>query len=331
MIKIFLENVSAFDFAFLPKNSIPVGKSFFVSITLDGIINKNGMLIDFSEAKKIIKSKLLKFDHKLLVSRVNVKSKNKSHLIIASKNNIEKNQSNQDLETLENFFAIYVKSTWIKIIPQKILDALSKNDFTLFEDFLSKKMFSFMPKNIKNISLKLTENKESIYTENYFNYTHTICNHNGHCQRFHGHSAKLFVFQNNILNVDLTAYAARHMSGLYIASNKYICAIDSPSDHIKQMIDCALNAKDFECIKRNLYAIEYSGSDGDVSILISKHLCAVLNNESTIENITQYVYDNVLLNLEQSSNIPYKKAQSLQEQAIKVCVYEGLTKGAMIE
>lgn len=326
MIKIFLENVSAFDFAFLQKDSIPVGKSFFVNVAFEGTLNTNGMLIDFSEAKKIIKQRLLKFDHKLLVSRVNVKYKKKSHVIIVSKTT-----SQNSAEAQENFFAIYAKSTWIKVIPQKILNALNKEDFTFFENFLSKQISAFMPKNIKAISIKLTENKENIYTGNYFNYTHTICNHNGHCQRFHGHSAKLSVFQNNILNPDLTAYLAHRMSGLYIASNKYICAIDSPSVHIKQIIDCALDPKDFELIKKTLYAIEYSGSDGDVAILISKHLCILLKNESTIENITQYVYENARLNLEQSSNLPYKQAHSSNEQAIKVCMYEGLTKGAMIE
>lgn len=331
MIKIFLENVATFDFAFLSESHLPVGKSFFVSITIEGEKKSNGMVIDFSDAKELLKFSLAEFDHKLLVSDTDIKYQDNQYVVVNKNIHSAKNHlDNNDANSLENFFAIRVKSTWIKIISYEILTSISKNNLDLFEKYLSEILFPLMPKNIKSVSVKLNLNYQNVFAEQAFNYTHTICTHKGYCQRFHGHSAKIGVFLNNTLNTTMTTKFAQKINGSYLVSKKHICGIDSMNE-FQQMVFNTIKSKNIPDLANQIYAIYYAGTDGDVAILIAKKFAILLDDESTIENIAQYIYDDIILDLEQSTNLPYKRAHSLDEQSIKVCVYEGLTKGAMIE
>lgn len=305
MIKLFIQNAASFDFAFLAKNSGPIGRSYHLDVVFEGKINSKGMLIDFSHAKKIVKAIVKSIDHILLVSKKQVRYETRSQIVV--------------MESKNNFFAMHSNRSWVKVVSESLLESLENGQTNELEKFIEKEISKRIPKNASSISVKLKEKSDCGFHGNinaeevHFYYTHSLCHHLGDCQKFHGHSAQLSVSLNNKFDAHLSTQIAQSIKGLYIVSKKHLVPLFN-SVNLEKMKEYCFQKKSFEKIQNDLYALEYKGTKGKVSILISKDLSLLLPSESTIENIAQYIRDQV----------PAQKA-------VKVSVYEGLLKGALIE
>lgn len=277
MVKLFIHNAASFDFAFLAQNSAPIGRSFSVDVTFEGnIINSSGMMMDFSDAKKIVKLVLKEFDHKLLVSKDNIQYRTKSSIIVSSQ--FKTHSKNHTPNEQMSVFAIKTKRDWVNIISNDILYSLTNNQTDAFEKLIADAVLAHLPKNIFNVNVKL--NTKSVmpidntvipifisdgYNASSFlahaqslHYTHSLCNHSGHCQRFHGHNAQVQVFRDKTFDIELSHLAAQKISGMYIVAKRHLCSF-SASKNINQIKQYCFAQNQFEDTKNNLYAIEYKG------------------------------------------------------------------------
>jgi len=300
MIKIFLDNITTIDFAFLDSHSKPVGISLIVNTSFTGNLNANGMLIDFADAKSMLKSALEICDHKLLVATQNIKHVTDTDVYIGTDGPLENKVGQQH----SGFFAMYAPKDWVCELSARAINETRKGDYRALSAIIEQTLKKMLPRNIQSVCVQLEESESDLH------YTHTLCHHKGNCQRFHGHSSRIVVLQNKNINDELTKHLIQKIHGLYIISKQYLRPLFD-SKHIRELKDHCFLSGEFEKLKHSLYACEYTGADGKVAIIMSKNNVLTLENESTIENIACFLHDQIS---------EYKNTE--------VIVYEGTSKGS---
>lgn len=298
--KIFIQDVTLLDCAILYPNIGPKGKSWYVDVIWEGNKDNNGVLFDFSLAKKSAKSTIdHEFDHKLLVKPSSIRFQSNSQIIIIDNYKLKENNS---------IFAINTYNNSIKKISREAIIALDRNDISLLEKEIAQSILRNSPENVKNVTVTLREHEQNT-KPNYFSYTHSLCHHYGNCQRFHGHSNIIEVFKNGKFDLNKSSIAAKKLNNSYIISRNYILnqwntkLVQELIDHCPEIVD----------IKESLIAAQYKGTQGEVAVIMPKENVFTLDQESTVENLAEFM----------------RKQFSTDNDEIEIRAYEGLSKGSI--
>jgi 6-pyruvoyl-tetrahydropterin synthase len=192
---------------------------------------------------------------------------------------------------------------------------LNQNQNSL-EFQIAKAVKQASPSNVTEVKIKLSAHTPSPH---YFSYTHSLRNHFGNCQRFHGHSNIIEVFVDDDLNFDLSLAAKELLADRYLVAKDYQSEfLDPVFDRLKSY-NLNYTNKGHRMSEHSPYAwVSYLGSQGAVHLVLPISKPIWLNDESSIENISAYVLA-ALLN----------QQPQLKFQNIKVMAYEGLGKGAV--
>lgn len=273
MTKIFIHDVTLLDCAILSHSLGPTGKSWYVDACLEGNKDSNGMLFDFSFAKKIIKSVIdEEFDHKIHVSSKQAQHQTDSLVAISS--------------PIHHFY-LKTYSNAVKIWD---FDDLEHTPF--LEEKIEQSILKNLPKNVEKVKITLRNHSQK-ESSGYFKFTHGLCSHCGNCQRFHGHSSIVSIYKNGILDQNESKKIAQKLDDKFLIWKEHI-------------------NKDLS-IDSSLYTIQYTGSQGTVMLRTPKEHVILLDCESTIENIAEYIHSHFYSS----------------DPTIQIHVYEGLAKGAI--
>ena len=293
--KIFIQDVTLLDCAILYPSIGPKGRSWHVDIIWEGNKDQNGVLFDFSLAKKSAKSTIdHEFDHKLLVKPSSIRFQSNSQIIIIG--NCKEHDNN-------SIFAINTYNNSVKKISRETLISLDNNDVSLLEKEIAQSILRNSPENVTNVTVTLREHENNL-KENYFSYTHSLCHHYGNCQRFHGHSNMIEVFKNGKLDSEKSAQAAKKLNNSYIISRNYVIS-EWNTKLIHELIE---HCPEIAETKHNLIAAQYKGTQGEVAVIMPKENVFTLEQESTVENLAEFI----------------RKLFPIEERA-----YEGLSKGSI--
>lgn len=290
---IFIQNATTLDCAVLLPNMTPKGFSWNVDIFWEGYLDKDGVVLDFSKAKRAAKTVIDKvFDHKL-VAASSLVSKKDDRIITTS---------SYQFEGTDSIFIMDSYPDAVESIEDKHIIGIKNDDYNRFEQYIANKVISESPETIMSIRIKLTlhENHNEPY---FFSYLHSLRNHYGNCQRFHGHSNIVQINKGSKFDHELSSCVAKFLSDKYLVSSSYIKNIHS-FKNISNMIP--------DVIREPHVGIRYKGSQGFVELIIAEKQLLVCEDESTIENISTYI----------------KKWFDIQEGDEVIC-YEGLAKGAV--
>jgi 6-pyruvoyl-tetrahydropterin synthase len=160
--------------------------------------------------------------------------------------------------------------------------------------FIQKAILSILPNNVTKTVIQLRN--EKIETA-FFHYVHGLKKHFGDCQRIaHGHRSKINVWVNNEYSIKWSEYVANRWKNIYLVS----------LDNIKKSIRIK---------KTDYWVIQYVASQGAFQLMMPQEQCYIIKTETTIELIALYLTS-------------YLKTQLNSSDSIKVCVYEGVDKGA---
>ncbi len=299
MTKIFIQDATLLDCALLLPNKGPSGRSWTVDVFWTGETDSQGMLFDFALAKKSAKQTIdHEFDHKILVKSSQIRDQSHSQIVIAS----SFKENGNDL-----FFAMSSYNNSIKKISRETLKALEEDDVSLLEKDIAQDILRNSPKNIQEVQVVLRQ-PENYKLENHYTYTHSLCYHIGNCQRFHGHSSVIEVYKNKVLDLKKSAHLAQFLNSKYIISRAYL----KENWNLTLIQNIELYCPEIEDIKHELYAVQYTGTQGQIGILISKEKVITLDYESTVENIAHFVAN-----------------KYGDDPSIEIRAYEGLCKGAI--
>jgi 6-pyruvoyl-tetrahydropterin synthase len=263
-MKLFVRDLTVIDASYLDAERGFVGESYQVDIVIQGSLNEQSMILDFSSVKKQIKAIIdAEVDHKLLVPH----AAENCNVII------EKQRTQVDFKLNDNSI-IQLKC------PNEAYCLLESETVTieLLETYLEHVILLQLPENI--ISLELTLRNEQIETP-YYHYTHGLKKHNGNCQRIaHGHRSKIDIYINDVYNQALVKDWANRWRDIYLLSEEDIIdKSDLSFIVIKNEFDKLCSA--------------YHAPQGYFELLMPAHLAEVLPKDTTVEELATYICEEI--------------------------------------
>src|SRR5689334_22180251 len=249
MTRLFVEHLTVIDCAYLDAQRGLVGESWIVDLELEGELDDQGMVLDFGEVKKKLKNAVDHVaDHKLLVPGKApelqlVLSPTGSGLAFRAATGPIEHQAPVKAICNVNAEAITADSLAAQIEP-----ALKKA----------------VPPSVTAARVKLRT--EAIHG-NYYQYTHGLKKHAGHCQRIaHGHRSKLSIGVNGRRDERLERLWADRWRDIYLGTSSDIVS------HGKGRI-----------------RFEYHAGEGDFELELPVERCDLLQTDSTVERIAEHL------------------------------------------
>lgn len=296
--KIFINSLTVLDCAVWDLKRGPAGRSWNVDVEWTGTTNHEGVVIDFSAAKKMAKSIIdTFFDHRLFISEK-----------LALRNGTDRLTCIPSPETpfADRFFLDTYPDS-LAVFEHNILRDVTDGSLHSLEARIAAAVLDGSPSNVTNVRIRLREHPQTT-SPVYFNYLHSLKLHEGNCQRFHGHSNIIEVFENGSFSEQKSAFAAQYLNGKYIVACDYP---SEPSTDVLARLDSLISSSEMHS---DFFSwIDYQGSQGRVFLKVPSAKLLVTDDESSIENISVWIHKNLFG----------------ADPSVSVYAYEGLNKGAI--
>ncbi|TEW56047.1 hypothetical protein E2R68_02860 [Psychromonas sp. RZ22] len=263
-MKLFVRDLTVIDATYLDPERGFVGESYQVDVVLDGQLNEQSMILDFSLVKKQIKAIIdAEVDHKLLVP----------HASSRCSVTLEEQRTQVDY-VLEDKSVIQLKS------PHEAYCLLESETITvdLLETYLEQVVLIKLPENITGLSIKL---RSEVLTTPYYHYTHGLKKHNGNCQRIaHGHRSKIDIFINDEYSESWVDKWAKRWADIYLASQE---------DVIERSELSFITSKSTVPV----HCSAYHAPQGYFELLMPASRCEVLDNDTTVEELARFICETI--------------------------------------
>ena len=202
MNRLFVDNLTVIDFAYLDRHRGLVGESWIVDIELAGELNDAGMVFDFGHVKSTIKAHIDdQVDHRLLIP--------------ADYSGLQW----LDPEAPGHFRWHLEDGTWIEHRSPE--EAVATVPGTAVEreaiaTRLSQSLQRILPDNVQSVHISLR--LEAIEGA-WYHYAHGLKKHDGNCQRIaHGHRSRIRILRNGEQAPDLEHYWGERWRDIYLAT-----------------------------------------------------------------------------------------------------------------
>jgi 6-pyruvoyl-tetrahydropterin synthase len=287
-MQLFVNDLTVMDFSYLCPERGMVGESWIVDVILNGDLNEESMVLDFGKVKKQLKQLIDEYvDHKLLVP-VEHSYSNIEHDEQTERVKIDFMRPNDRSIHLncpaEAYAFVYAEQVSMPSVSQYLKDVIATH----------------LPENVEGIELNL---RAEVITTPYYHYTHGLKKHDGNCQRIaHGHRSKVTVIEDQTESLKWQQYWADRWRDIYVGSEEDIVEVGQVSF-----------ARQLDFSEHYLFA--YQSSQGWFELAIPKAESELVNTDTTVECLAQYMAD------EQKKLVP--------KSDFKVLAFEGVGKGAI--
>lgn len=208
MATLFVEQLTVIDCSVLDPQDGLIGESYIVDVVLDGALDEQGMVLDFSAVKKRLKQRIDSLcDHRLLVPALHAGL------------HWQEQDGRVDLQFTDDRHQLWQHRS--PAIAVCAVPALRITAQTL-ADFLVPHLKAVLPASVRELQLTLRE--EAIAGAHY-RYSHGLQLHDGACQRIaHGHRSRLQVFIDGVRREDVEGQWAQRWCDIYLASREHFLA-----------------------------------------------------------------------------------------------------------
>lgn len=294
-IALFYQSLTVLDYAYLDAHQGVVGNSLLVDVELIGETDEDGILFDFSYAKKKIKEIIDRdCDHRL---------------VLPQKDLMEADSDNPKVRYTFglNDSQLYYQAPAEAYCPISQSTVTSSN----IEAHLESIILPELPSNIVGVEIKLRE--EAFAKENtVFHYTHGLKRHYGNCQRlFHGHRNTIEVYVNGSRSHQLEKQLAQESFG----GNVHFVFWENVTNK-EEIIDLTKSNHPlgrYSSVPK--VALSYESSQGRFEGEIPGNMAYFLHTETTVENLAIHFAKAV-------------KKRVNSEDSVEVRAFEGIGKGA---
>lgn len=247
MSTLFVEQLTVIDCAFLDEYRGLVGQSWIVDLELEGDLDAQSMVLDFSETKKRIKRSIDSgVDHTLIVPRCSPEV------------HISQTRDATEIEFSARTGVIRHRS------PHCAVTLLDEREINapVVAGHLNQTLREGLPGNVSDLRIRLRE--ESIDGAAY-HYVHGLKKHRGDCQRIaHGHRSRIEVRINGARNRQLEQSLADHWSDIYLAS----------TEDLREIIDGRM-------------CFAYQAPEGEFELTLPILSVDLLESDTTVERIAE--------------------------------------------
>lgn len=288
-MQLFVNDLTVMDFSYLCPERGMVGESWIVDVILSGDLNEESMVLDFGKVKKQLKKLIDEYiDHKLLVPVEHEYSR------------VEHDQTSDRVRV--DFIRPDNKSIHLNCPAEAYAFVYSQNvTMPSVSDYLKDVIATHLPENVAGIELNL---RAEVINTPFYHYTHGLKKHDGNCQRIaHGHRSKVIVFENQQESTKWQEYWAKRWCDIYIGS----------AEDIVESGDTVFTLTEGDFAQHHVFA--YESSQGRFELAIPKAESEMLDTDTTVECLAQYMADE-------------HKRMAVKSE-FKVLAYEGVGKGAI--
>lgn len=249
-MKLFVDRLTIVDFSYLHPTRGLLGESWMLDVVLEGSPDAQGMVLDFGEVKRRLKSLSDDhFDHRLLVPADHPGLTRDGDELRFTTEGGDFIRHKGPAESLH-----FVPGK--EITPESVARAME----SLFVPQL--------PDNVRRVSLRLRA--ETIEGAHY-QYSHGLRHHCGNCQRIaHGHRSRIEIERDGVRDRKLEQWWAQRFRDIYIGSEEDLRAITQHND-------------------RTCFRFAYQAQQGHFELELPAGRCYLLDADSTVENIARHV------------------------------------------
>ncbi|QIR14268.1 6-carboxytetrahydropterin synthase [Shewanella aestuarii] len=260
-MQLFVKDLTVIDFSYLCPIRGMVGESWIVDVLLDGGLDEQNMVLDFSKVKKTIKNTIDDVaDHRLLIP--------------TACNQVRWQQQGDrvwmDFVSQKGDIHLACPSQAFALIPTEVIDFESVNDF------LQKALREALPENVQGISLTL---RNEVLSTPYYHYSHGLRKHDGNCQRIaHGHRSPVTIFENGIAAPNWDEYWAKRWQDIYLGCEDDLVSVDT------------LSLSKQTCVSDDThFGFHYQAPQGDFQLAMPKALCDIIPHDTTVELLAEFM------------------------------------------
>ena len=250
MTRLFVEQLTVIDCAYLDAQRGLVGESWIVDIELDGDLDDQSMVLDFGEVKKRLKRALdSSADHTLIVPARHPGLK------------LQRGPSRISLE----FHGPAAGPIEHHAPPQAltVLDAEAVSGDALaahLQPILAREV----PANVAQVRLRLRHER---IDGAYYHYTHGLKKHAGHCQRIaHGHRSRVEIQLDGRREAELEAGWAERWRDIYLGTR---------ADLVQR--------------QNGRLRFAYTAPEGVFELELPESRCVLLDSDTTVERIAEHL------------------------------------------
>ena len=249
MTRLFVEQLTVIDCAFLDAQRGLVGESWIVDLELEGELDDQGMVLDFGEVKKKLKQAVDKVaDHKLIVP---ARSPRLDLALSGTGSGLAFHAATGPIEhqsPAKALCSIDAEAVTAESLAAHVHQAVQKS----------------VPPSVTRIGLAL---RHEAIAGRYYHYTHGLKKHAGQCQRIaHGHRSKLEIRIGGKRDERLERHWADRWRDIYLGTAADIVA------HGKGRIRFA-----------------YRSGEGEFELELPVERCDLLQTDSTVERIAEHL------------------------------------------
>lgn len=288
-MQLFVNDLTVIDFSYLCPERGVVGESWIVDVVLNGALNEESMVLDFGKVKKELKYLIDEYvDHKLLVP---------------AENSYSTIMNDEALDRVVVHFARQGKEISLSC-PAEAYAFIYSEEVTMVSvcQYLKEIIATHLPENVNDITLHL---RAEAIDGAYYHYSHGLKKHDGNCQRIaHGHRSKILIKLDGHYDETWQNYWANRWRDIYVGTNDDLVAPQSLSPLMQEVI----RVNDHFCFS-------YESSQGIFELVIPKSETEMVDTDSTVECLAQYLADEQLI--------------LTPDTKVEVVAFEGVGKGAI--
>lgn len=275
-MKLFVEHLTTIDSAYLHPEHGMLGESWIVDITLDGLLDDQSMVMDFSDVKKALKNAIDEtIDHTLIVPQYS------PQLVL---------DNHQDHLTLRWNFA---SGEWLEHrSPHEAVTLLKSDAVTndVIVTYLKETLAPLVPKGVEGIDIALRHEATGDPT---YHYVHGLKKHGGNCQRIaHGHRSRIQIVRNSARATELESTWAEDWFCAYIGTREDIAREENGMTHFT-----------------------YQSNQGTFTLAYPTARCRIIDTDSTVECIATHIAQ-TLKKQNRTSSITVRAYEGVQKGAI---------------
>lgn len=250
---LFINQLTTIDFSYLDPTRGLLGESWLVDIELEGVLNEQAMLFDFSPAKKVIKQLIDNtVDHKLLVPKRYTGFQPQSD-----------NHAHFDFQLMSGAYIRHQGPD----CAVTLIDA-EQIDINSTRTYLQQLILEALPDNIQSVTLRLYP--ETIHGA-YYHYSHGLKKHDGNCQRIaHGHRSQIQIYKNQQRDAALEQQWAQIFQDIYIGTKQDL-----------------IETSQMDAIDYHHY--RYHAAQGEFALTLPAKQCYLIDSDSTVEEIATHI------------------------------------------